>query len=125
MSMKFRPLTIAAALAAVAVPSAAEADGLNCQSQVNSVAASYTGSVAFDGGYGFMQICSTAGVTNGISADTCKTYLSMLMTAHSTGRLVSLSFDTEWYGNAGLTSCTVGAFGNWAWHSPYLLYLLP
>lgn len=71
------------------------------------------------GSSGPTKICSVDTTIDSISPETCRSWLSSLMTLRSTGKKVVLYFNSETPSVGGVTNCA--GLGGWAARIPYFL----
>ena len=124
MKLYLKIAAAAAALSTIATPAAAAT--FSCASNVQSVFQAGSGTVWVTTSQGTFTFCAVTASSNGIAADTCKSWLSMLLTARGLSKQVKFYFDTADTPNANMTSpyCEAANF-NWVTRVPYFVELMP
>ena len=113
-------------LMATGISQPAGAVGFICPpGPISYISINMVGDLYTSAGYGRIKICNTKTDSFGVYAETCKLWYSMLLTAQSLGRPVSMSFDTSNPDNSTLTPyvCTEANFIDFATRPSYYLYI--
>ena len=124
MKLSLKIAAAAAALAIATTPAAAAT--FACPSNVQSVFTAGSGTVWVTTSYGTFVTCSVTAAYNGVPQETCKSWLSMLLTARGLNKQTKFYFDTSDPSNANMTSpyCEAANF-NWVPRAPYFVELMP
>jgi uncharacterized protein YjbI with pentapeptide repeats len=125
---KLRPrFFVAAAVAGSLVASQAQAQGTTvCTATLSQVAQDSGGTVlARLNGYGApFHICNVEGSFHTIAANTCRAWLSKLLTAYGTKRVVEFQFNRALAPNANMSSTCSGADFDWFPRIPSMISVL-
>lgn len=113
---------LAAAVLAFAAP--ANATGFTCTAtDISFVGTSSGGGVMVHAGFGEFYLCNLDTPWGGVSVDTCRAWLSEVLTAQGMNRPVHFYFDTAHPMNASMTGPDYCASTNYQWEvrSPYFI----
>ena len=105
--------TLAAAGAALALAQPAQAATIVCggDSSLTQIGQTSGGFVNVVMSFGSFYICDVSAAANGVSAETCQTWLAELLAARGMNKPVTFYFDTAHAANANMTSCASTNFG--------------
>ena len=116
--MLFRSLL--AAIPALLLCESAVAVGYYCDGKVTQVGLNNGDGrlwVSY-GSIGWQQICAIGGAVNGVQADSCRGWLSLLLSAQAQDRTVRFYYYSDTPGNPA--SCA--GFQSWGTYSPYFVH---
>jgi hypothetical protein len=89
------------------------ATAIGCTGNIQALAFSLPSTILqVNLGFGMWNICAFSSTVNGVPADTCKAWYSMLLTAKQSGNTVTFDFDN------GTTTLQCSQIGNWASPNP-------
>lgn len=112
----------AASVLAFAQPASAATFYCGGDASISGVAQRSTGYLSVATSFGTFYICNVGEAANGISAETCQGWLTMLMAARGMNKPVTFYFDTADSTNSDLTApyCTAANFAGYS-RVPYYI----
>lgn len=109
--MKFFLKTALAAAAVLGLAAPASATTFSCMaSSISGSGVSDTGFVLAVTNFGNFYFCNVASTYGGVSADTCRAWLSQFLTAKGMNKPIRFHFDPAHPNNIGVTDCSPSNF---------------